>query len=126
VRASTTWSFFQPATDEKALTLAVGAVRRNHTAYDELLARGVDRADARQQIADKVEECWEIAQLKNAVARVHCRSHRNLRLTPSGICGRRITIMESIKYFGNFSIRTRNGFRLRRFCVQRFHITCLL
>jgi hypothetical protein len=43
--------------DEKALTLAVGAaVRHNHTPYDELLARGVDRADARQQIADKVEE----------------------------------------------------------------------
>jgi hypothetical protein len=43
--------------DEKALTLAVGAaVRHNHTPYDELLASGVDRADARQQIAGKVEE----------------------------------------------------------------------
>ena len=43
--------------DEKALTLAVGAaVRHNHTPYDELLACGVDRADARQQIAGKVDE----------------------------------------------------------------------
>jgi hypothetical protein len=43
--------------DEKALTLAVGAaVRHNHTLYDELLASGVDRADARTQIAGKVEE----------------------------------------------------------------------
>jgi len=43
--------------DQKALALAVGAaVRHNHTPYDELLTSGVDRADARQQIADKVEE----------------------------------------------------------------------
>jgi hypothetical protein len=43
--------------DEKALALAVGAaVRHNHTRYDVLLASGVDRADARQQIAGKVEE----------------------------------------------------------------------
>jgi hypothetical protein len=43
--------------DEKALTLAVGAaVRHNHTQYDALMASGVDRADARQQIASKVEE----------------------------------------------------------------------
>ena len=43
--------------DERALTLAVGAaVRHNHTPYDELLASGQDRADARQQIAGKVEE----------------------------------------------------------------------
>jgi hypothetical protein len=43
--------------DEKALTLAVGAaVRHNHTPYDELLASGLDRADARQQIAGQVEE----------------------------------------------------------------------
>jgi hypothetical protein len=43
--------------DEKALILAVGAaVRHNHTPYDELLASGVDRAEARLQIAGKVEE----------------------------------------------------------------------
>jgi hypothetical protein len=43
--------------DEKALILAVGAaVRHNHTPYDELLASGVGRADARLQIAGKVEE----------------------------------------------------------------------
>ena len=43
--------------DEKALTLAVGAaIRHNHTPYDELLNSGVNRADARLQIAGKVEE----------------------------------------------------------------------
>jgi hypothetical protein len=43
--------------DEKALTLAVGAaIRHNHTPYDKLLANGVDRTDARQQIAGTVEE----------------------------------------------------------------------
>ena len=43
--------------DEQALTLAVAAaVRHNHTDYDELLASGLDRADARQRVADRVEE----------------------------------------------------------------------
>jgi hypothetical protein len=43
--------------DEKALILAVGAsVRHNHTPYDALLASGVDCAEARLQIAGKVEE----------------------------------------------------------------------
>jgi hypothetical protein len=42
---------------ERALTLAVAAaVRHNHTEYDELLANGMDRAAARQQVAEKVEE----------------------------------------------------------------------
>jgi len=39
------------------LTLAViAAIRHKHTPYDRLLANGVDRAIARQQIADRVEE----------------------------------------------------------------------
>jgi hypothetical protein len=43
--------------DEKALTLAVGAaIRHNHTPYDDLLASGMDRADARLQISGKVDE----------------------------------------------------------------------
>lgn len=43
--------------DERALTLAVvAAIRHQHTDYDELLASGVDRVSARQQIADRVEE----------------------------------------------------------------------
>jgi hypothetical protein len=43
--------------EENALILAVGAaVRHNHTTYDALLASGVDRAEARLQIAGKVEE----------------------------------------------------------------------
>lgn len=43
--------------DENALTLAVvAAIRHKHTPYDELLASGVDRVTARQQIADRVEE----------------------------------------------------------------------
>ena len=42
---------------ENALTLAViAAIRHKHTPYDRLLANGVDRAIARQQIADRVEE----------------------------------------------------------------------
>ena len=40
---------------EQALTLAViAAIRHNHTNYDELLANGVDRASARDRIADRV------------------------------------------------------------------------
>lgn len=43
--------------DVRALTLAVvAAIRHQHTEYDELLASGVDRVSARQQIADRVEE----------------------------------------------------------------------
>jgi hypothetical protein len=43
--------------EDHALTLAVvAAVRHNHTKYDELLANGVDRVTARQQVADRVEE----------------------------------------------------------------------
>jgi hypothetical protein len=43
--------------EERALTLAVvAAVRHSHTKYDELLANGVDRATARQRVADRVEE----------------------------------------------------------------------
>jgi hypothetical protein len=43
--------------DEQALTLAVGAaIRHSHTDYDELLASGVDRAAARQRVADRVQE----------------------------------------------------------------------
>jgi len=42
--------------EEQALTLAViAAIRHNHTNYDELLAKGVDRATARQRVADQVE-----------------------------------------------------------------------
>jgi len=45
---------------EQALTLAVvAAVRHKHTNYDELLANGVDRAIARQSVADKVEATLE-------------------------------------------------------------------
>jgi hypothetical protein len=43
--------------EERALTLAAAAaIRHNHTEYDELLAGGMERADARQRIAGKVEE----------------------------------------------------------------------
>jgi hypothetical protein len=43
--------------EERALTAAViAAVRHNYTAYDELLANGLDRAAARRQVADKIEE----------------------------------------------------------------------
>jgi hypothetical protein len=50
---------------EHALTAAViAAVRHKHTAYDELLARGMDRTTARQEVADKIHEileAWRIA-----------------------------------------------------------------
>jgi hypothetical protein len=43
--------------EERALMLAVGAaVRHNHTKYDDLLARGVDRGDARQRVGEQVRE----------------------------------------------------------------------
>ncbi|HVY91692.1 MAG TPA: DUF2293 domain-containing protein [Bryobacteraceae bacterium] len=43
--------------EERALTLAVAAaVRHNHSNYDELLAAGIDRADARQRVAGEVDE----------------------------------------------------------------------
>jgi hypothetical protein len=43
--------------EERALTLAVAAaIRHNHTEYDELLASGMERANARQRIIGRVEE----------------------------------------------------------------------
>jgi hypothetical protein len=48
------------ALEEHALTAAViAAVRHNHTEYDELLAKGVDRTAARQRIAGKIDEILE-------------------------------------------------------------------
>jgi hypothetical protein len=45
---------------ERALTAAViAAVRHKHTEYDELLARGMDRTTARQEVADKIQEILE-------------------------------------------------------------------
>lgn len=41
---------------EEALTAAVvAAIRHRHTGYDEMLAHGVDRAAARQEVAGKIE-----------------------------------------------------------------------
>ncbi len=43
--------------DDRAPTLAViAAIGHRHTNYDELLASGADRADARQRVADRVDE----------------------------------------------------------------------
>jgi hypothetical protein len=43
--------------EPEALTLAVAAsLRHNHTDYDDLLARGVERQDARAKVRGKVEE----------------------------------------------------------------------
>jgi hypothetical protein len=48
------------ALDDEALTLAVAAwVCHQHTNYDELLMRGVEREDARSEIRGKVEEVLE-------------------------------------------------------------------
>jgi hypothetical protein len=46
--------------DEGALTAAVkAAIRHNHTRYDELLAAGMDRMNARDRVAEKVREVLE-------------------------------------------------------------------
>ena len=46
--------------EEQALTLAVvAAIRHIHTNYHELLASGLERADARRRVADKVDEILE-------------------------------------------------------------------
>lgn len=43
--------------EDRALTAAVvAAVRHKHTPYDKLLAHGMERADARQAVADRVEQ----------------------------------------------------------------------
>jgi hypothetical protein len=45
---------------EEALNAAVvAAIRHRHTGYDELLARGIDRATARQEVAGKIERILE-------------------------------------------------------------------
>ncbi len=45
------------ALDEQALSLAVrAAIRHNHTNYDELLASGLERNEARAQVGDRVDE----------------------------------------------------------------------
>ena len=49
-----------------ALRLAVfAAVRHNHTRYDELLAQGMERADARSKVQGEIEEilsAWPYGQ----------------------------------------------------------------
>jgi hypothetical protein len=43
--------------EERALTAAViAAVRHNHTEYDKLLGRGMDRATARERVGDVIDE----------------------------------------------------------------------
>jgi len=55
--------------EKHALTAAViAAVRHSHTEYDELLARGVDRSDARQRVADRIDEilaAWRAAHVRD-------------------------------------------------------------
>ena len=41
---------------ERALFAAVAAAGHTHTNYDQLLASGAERADARQRVGDKVRE----------------------------------------------------------------------
>ena len=46
--------------EESALAAAVAAaVRHKYTGYDSLLAAGLDRAHARQQVADQVQTIME-------------------------------------------------------------------
>lgn len=44
----------------------VAAIRHKYTGYDEMLARGIDRAIARQELAGKIErvlEAWRARPL---------------------------------------------------------------
>jgi hypothetical protein len=53
------------ALDEQAVSLAVAAhVRHVKTAYDELLAEGRDRGEARQHVADQVKSILDAWQLQ--------------------------------------------------------------
>jgi len=48
--------------DKPLRSAAIAAIRHNHTDYDELLASGVERAAARQQVADRIDAIlafWE-------------------------------------------------------------------
>lgn len=58
--------------EEDALTAAVAAaIRHNHTNYDELLARGIDRASARAQVEDQVQAIlaqWRQLRAKSTFA----------------------------------------------------------
>jgi hypothetical protein len=46
--------------EERALTAAViAAVRHKHTEYDKLLARGMDRPTAREEVSDRIQEILE-------------------------------------------------------------------
>lgn len=43
--------------EEAALTAAViAAIRHKHTSYDQLLSQGMERADARRAVADRVDQ----------------------------------------------------------------------
>jgi hypothetical protein len=42
--------------DEPLIAAVRAAVRHNHTGYDEMLLRGIDRITARHNVADKIEE----------------------------------------------------------------------
>jgi hypothetical protein len=42
--------------DEPLIAAVRAAVRHNHTGYDEMLSRGIDRMTAREDVADKIEE----------------------------------------------------------------------
>jgi len=57
------------ALDEGALRLAViASIRHNHTDYDKLLMRGLDRSQARWEVEDKIREVlssWEDPQAGN-------------------------------------------------------------
>ena len=57
------------ALDEGALRLAViASIRHNHTDYDKLLMRGLERSEARREVEDKIREVlssWEDPQAGN-------------------------------------------------------------
>ena len=87
----------------------------NHTPYDELLVRGVDRADARHQIADKVEEVlskWRRQGVPARIIRLRLRGAPNCNcyLTPGGNppAPARCNSHEINETLGRFAFRTMN------------------
>jgi len=63
-----------PKQSSDALRLAVfAAVRHNHTRYDELLAQGMERADARSKVQGEIEEilsAWQWTAAGHALSRL--------------------------------------------------------
>ena len=63
----------------------IAAVRHKHTEYDELLAHGMDRTTARQEVADKITEILEAWRMERA----HAGTASNFTRTDTDFLGRK-------------------------------------